>query len=314
MSTRELRLVLLGAPGLGGERLERWHDDVVDGARELGWATDFLRVRDVPAQDIERAAKGADMLLWLRTHSHNLIGDGYSMLRRIEAAGTATVGLHLDLYWGIPARERRVGNEPWWTAQHVFTADGGNQAKFTARGVNHHWCPPPFGSRFLGYGTADPTVRARAVFVGGYVRSIHGDHRAQLLAWGRRKWGKDFLHIGSNSRTRLYHRKLNNLYASVDVVLGDSAPAPHYWSDRVPRTLGRGGLFAYPRTPGLQEQGFTDDVMILYDRGRYAQIGEQLAGMDAAARRRMTDAAVTLVSERHLWRHRLAEIARTVLP
>jgi hypothetical protein len=309
----DVKLVLLGAPGIGGEAFERWHDDVVDGARELGWKVDFLRVRDCPADDIARAAKGADMLLWLRTHSHNLVGDGVAMLRRIEAAGTATVGLHMDLYWGIPARERRVGAEPWWTAQHVFTADGGNAAKFAERGVNHHWMPPPFGSRYLGRGTPDRTVRARAVFVGGYVRSIHGNHRAQLLSWAKKRWGSGFLHVGGHRHTRMYHRKLNNLYASVDVALGDSAPAPFYWSDRVPRTLGRGGLFAYPRTEGLAEHGFTDDVMVLYDRGQFGQISDRLAALDAPARKRMTDAAITLVSERHLWRHRLAEIARTAL-
>lgn len=313
MSSPDVKLLLLGAPGLGGEAFERWHDDVVDGARELRWKVDFLRVRDQPEDDIVRAAKGADLLLWLRTHSHNLHGDGVRMLRRVEAAGTVTAGLHMDLYWGIAARERRVGREPWWLAQHVFTADGANQGRFAERGVNHHWMPPPFGSRFLGYGTPDRTVRARAAFVGGYIRSIHGSHRAQLISWGKRRWGSAFLHVGGHRRTRMYHRKLNNLYASVDVVLGDSAPAPFYWSDRLPRTLGRGGLLAYPNTPGLAEHGFTDDVMILFDRGRFEQITDRLSGLDERARREMTDNALTLIGERHLWRHRLADIARTVL-
>lgn len=303
-----MKLLLLGAPGLGGEKLERWHDDAHDGAVALGWEVDFLRVRDVPAEDIIRAAKGADMLLWLRTHNHNLRGDGYAMLRRIEDTGTVTVGLHLDLYWGIRQREQRIGKEPWWTAQHVFTADGGAR-NWAGKGVNHHWCPPPFGSRYLGYGTPDPTVRARAVFIGSMIRSVHTGHRADLLAWARRQWGTRFLHAGSSQRNRIYHRKLNDLYASVDVVLGDSAPAPCYWSDRVPRTLGRGGLLAYPRTEGLAGQGFTDETMILYDRGRFSQITTRLRELSPAGRREMTDAAVNLVEARHLWRHRLSGIA-----
>ncbi|HEX6685760.1 MAG TPA: glycosyltransferase [Candidatus Limnocylindrales bacterium] len=306
-----MKLLLLGAPGLGGDKLERWHDDAHDGAVELGWEVDYLRVRDMPAEDIARAAKGADMLLWLRTHNHNVRGDGCAMLRRVEDAGTVTVGLHLDLYWGIRQREQRIGKEPWWTAQHVFTADGG-QRDWAGSGVNHRWCPPPFGSRFLGYGTPDPTVQHRAVFIGSMTRSVHTGHRADLLAWARRVWGWRFLHAGSSQRNRLYHLKLNHLYASVDVVLGDSAPAPFYWSDRVPRTLGRGGLLAYPRTEGLAEQGVTSEVAILYDRGEFDQITDQLADLSPARRREMTDAAIQLVRDRHLWRHRLADIAEVV--
>lgn len=307
-----MKLVILGAPDLerNDARMESWHIDVDQGARELGWDVDFQRVRDVPADDIVRAAKGADVLLWLRTHSHNPLNDR-TMLARIQDGGTVTVGLHLDLYWGIPPRERKIGNESWWKAQHVFTADGGDR-DWAGRGVNHHWCPPPFGSRHLGYGTADPTVTARAVFVGSCLRSIHGDHRFQLLAWARRTWGTRFLHVGRNGRTRLYHRKLNHLFASVDLVLGDSAPADRYWSDRVPRTLGRGGLLAHPRTPGLEEHGITEDVAILYDRGRFDQIRQRLRDLSPAQRRDMTDAGLELVRSRHLWRHRLAHIAEVV--
>lgn len=304
-----MRLLLLGAPRLGGDQFERWHDDVHQGAVELGWDVDYRRVRDQPAADLVNAAKGADMLLWLRTHNHNLTGDGYGMLRRVEDAGTVTVGLHLDLYWGVRTREQRIGKEPWWTCQHVFTADGGPRDWISKGVMRHHWCPPPFGSRYLGYGTPDPGVKARAVFVGGLVRSIHGQHRADLLDWARYRWGHRFLWVGRNQRTRMHHRKLNDLYASVNVVLGDSALAPRYWSDRVPRTLGRGGLLAYPRTDGMAEQGFTDDVMVLYDRGEFGQIAERLSGLSLAERRQMTDKAIQVVAERHLWRHRLTRIA-----
>jgi len=304
-----VRLILLGAPDLerNDGRMESWHVDVDQGARELGWDVEFMRVRDVPADDIVRAAKGADMLLWLRTHSHNPLDDR-SMLARIQDAGTVTCGLHLDLYWGIAQREKKIGNESWWKAQHVFTADGGDR-NWASRGVNHHWCPPPFGSRHLGYGKADPSVDARAVFVGSCLRSIHGDHRFRLIAWARRTWGSRFLHVGRNGHNRLYHQKLNHLYASVGLVLGDSAPAGRYWSDRIPRTLGRGGLLAYPRTPGLDEQGFTDDVMIRYDRGQFGQILDRYRELSPAERRAMTDAGLELVRSRHLWRHRLAWIA-----
>jgi len=46
---------------------------------------------------------------------------------------------------------------------------------------------------------------------------------------------------------------LNNVYASIKVVVGDHcfAGQPFYWSDRLPETCGRGGFLLYPRTEGL---------------------------------------------------------------
>jgi hypothetical protein len=309
----DLRAVIIGTAGTEGERIERWHDDVLAGARELGWAVEMLPPRGPSTEDFIRAAKGADLLLWLRTHNHNITGDGWSMLRRIEDMGVSTNGLHLDLYWGVPGRESRIGGEPWWSAQRVWTADGG-QRDWAGRGVNHHWCPPPFGTRHLGRGRFDQTLRCEAAFVGSTVRSIHGPHREHLIAWARRRWGPRFRHIGRMPRTRLFHHRLNDLYASSTVALGDSAEAPRYWSDRVPRTLGRGGLLAHSRTAGLVEQGFDDSVMITYDRGEFGQIADRLAQLDAAARREMTERAIELVRERHLWRHRLADIAGALVP
>lgn len=308
----EVSVLVLGAPDLAGAHYELWHDDVVAGCVDLGWRTDFIRIRDAPVDDVVRAAKGADVLLWLRTQSHNPRGDAVSMLRRIEQAGTVTVGMHMDLYWGIQARERRIGAEAWWSCQHVYTADGAAR-DWAGRGVNHHWCPPAFGSRFLGRGRRDATVEAEAVFVGFHQRAVHGHHRGRLIGWAKQRWGSRFLHVGSSRNTRLFHHKLNDLYASVPLVLGDSAPADRYWSDRVPRTLGRGGLLAYPVTAGLAEQGFDDTVLIPYEWGRFDQIVERLDALDQYARRGMTEAAIALVRDRHLWRHRLADIAQRVL-
>lgn len=308
-----MRLLLLGSPGTPGDPVERWHDDAYEGAQQLGWDVAFLRARDNTAQQIAAAAKGADMLLWMRTHDYNIQGgDGRDMLRRVEDLGVPTVGLHFDLYWGVPSRAQRVGREPWWSARHVFTADGAGRP-WTERGVNHHWMPPPFGTRYLGYGRKNRHVTKRAVFVGSNISGIHSAHRGQMIRWATRHWGHGFQHVGKSSRTRVYGRALNDLYASTEVVLGDSVLSPFYWSDRLPRTLGRGALLAYPHTEGLDEWGFTDEVMIRFPAGDFAHIPARLRSMSTAERHAMTDAAITLVRERHLWRHRMQHIAEVVL-
>lgn len=305
-----MRLILLGSPGRPGDPIERWHDDAYEGALQLGWDVQFLRARDNTSDEVVRAAKGSDMLLWMRTHDYNIRGeDGEVMLRRVEDLGVRTAGIHFDLYWGIRNRQARIGREAWWTAQHVFTSDGGPH---NWGAVNHHWCPSPFGTRYLGYGTPSTKYPYDAVFVGSIIRGIHSQQRSNLISWGRWKYGPRFRHIGRRMPDRMYGRDLNDLFASVQVVLGDSAPAPNYWSDRIVRTLGRGGLLAYPRTVGLDEQGFTDQVMIQFPGKNFPYIANRLAELSPKERRDMTDAAIALVESRHLWRHRLADIQRTV--
>ena len=66
-------------------------------------------------------------------------------------------------------------------------------------------------------------------------------------------------HYGANFRVHQGIREaaLNNLFATVRVIVGDScfAGATNYWSDRVPETIGRGGFLIFPETPGLSIPG-----------------------------------------------------------
>lgn len=306
-----MRVVVLGAPRAPSE--DCWKDDLAEGCALLGWQVVHLPARGIPVEDVVRACRGADLFIWARTHGHDPKGDAEAMLRRVEDAGTTTVGLHLDLYWTLPGREARVGNQPWWSCQHVFTADGGPDSakKFAERGVNHHWCPPPIGARWLGRAEPSPMHAANVVFVGGHVPSIHGQHRKQLIDWARRRYGHGFRWVGRAGNT-IVGAELSALYSSVRVAVGDSAPAPYYWSDRVPRTLGRGGLLAYPNTEGLDEQGLTAETMLRFDRFDFDHLGEQIDALTEAQRRELTDNALTVVSERHTWPVRLREIEGTV--
>jgi hypothetical protein len=301
-----VKLLLLGAPQLGGDC---WHDDIHTEAQSIGWSVDYLQIKGAPVGDVVRQAKGADLVLWARTHRHDPAGDAAAMLRRIEDAGTPTVGLHLDLYWGIPAREAQIGVHPWWTAQHIYTADGGSR-NWGGRRVNHRWCPPAFGTRFLG--RVAPAGRYRYVFTGSNIRGIHGDHRAGLLRWARARWRGQFGHYGAEL-PKIYRTDLSRVYSYAHCVMGDSAPAPRYWSNRVVHAMGRGAVLAHPHTDGLAEQGFTDDVMVLYRRHDFTDLGRRLVAMTPSQRWDMRERAVDLVRSRHLWRHRLEQMAREVL-
>ena len=301
---------MLGLPRPPGA--DSWKSDLVEGCAALGWTVVHLPARGIPVDHVERMCRGADLLIWARTHGHDPAGDAAAMLRRIEDRGTTTVGIHLDLYWTLPGREDRVGAQPWWTSQHVFTADGGHQDEFAARGVNHHWCPPPIGIRWLGRADPVPRLAANVVFVGGNIGSIHGWHRKQLLAWAKRRYGHGFRWVGRRGGTVVVGEDLSALYASARVAIGDSAPAAYYWSDRVPRTLGRAGLLAYPDTPGLDGQGLTADTMLRFERGDFETLGEQIDALTDQRRRELTGNALDVIAERHTWPVRLREIEAVV--
>jgi hypothetical protein len=74
--------------------------------------------------------------------------------------------------------------------------------------------------------------------------------------------------------------------------------------------LGRGGLLTHPRTDGMAGQGFDENVMILFDRHNFRDLGRQIEAVTPRRRRELTDNALTLVAERHMWTHRLEDVRR----
>ena len=72
-------------------------------------------------------------------------------------------------------------------------------------------------------------------------------------------------------------QELRDLYASVDVVVGDSCFAgsglANYWSDRIPETLGRGGFLLHPMVPGLEQHFSIGDHLGCWNAGDWDQLG-----------------------------------------
>lgn len=309
----ELKLYILGYPQ--EFRGNHWKRDIEEAAQGLGWSVTHRAAQAARTEEVLREAKDADLFLWLRTHRNDPHDDAYAMLRRIEDVGVPTVGMHMDLYWNIPQREGLVNlqQNPWWSCQRVYTADGGHAAEFAERGVNHFWMPPAMSDKDFGRAVVPPRsiYKKRYVFVGTNSRGIHGDHRSLLLAWCKKQYRGAFQAYGSHNK--VYGDNLSQLYSAARVVFGDSAPSDYYWSDRVPTTMGRGGVLAYPNTPGLEEQGYNDSNMILYDRYEFAELSGAIANMSDADFANMRESALAVTEERHMWRHRLLQIKKEVL-
>lgn len=111
----------------------------------------------------------------------------------------------------------------------------------------------------------------QVAFVGSWNLRAQGDgrwsgyhdewapHRRAMLDACRNRYGRDFECYPRAQRGGLRGQQLADLYATVPVLVGDSCLAPiedppaRYWSDRVPETLGRGGLLVHPDVEGLMD-------------------------------------------------------------
>ena len=202
-----------------------------------------------------------DLVLWTRTASEAAkVGTKiqWRMLAAAERAGKPTIGFHLDRWWGLN-REESVWTEPFFRCSTVITADGGHQEEFASVGVNHKWLSPAVSLAETEPGEVVPQYRNRLAFVGSWQPGYHVEwgHRRELVEWLKRTYPQDMKFWPRPGQPSIRGADLRNLYASVDVIIGDSClagNATHYWSDRIPETVGRGGFLIHPEVEGLSEQ------------------------------------------------------------
>lgn len=199
----------------------------------------------------------------------------WRMLAAAEQLGVPTVGFHLDRWWGL-SREATVWEEPFFRCQYVITADGGHQAEFKSVGVNHFWLPPAVSLPETELGTATEEYRSQIAFVGSWMPGYHAEwtHRPELIQWLIDNYPQIKFWPRAN-QPGIRGQALRNLYASTDVVIGDSclvgAPCC-YWSDRIPETIGRGGFLIHPYVEGLEEHYDPGKHIVTWDVGDWESL------------------------------------------
>ncbi len=252
---------------------------------ELAWTFNHLgfevlkfQENEVRTQEIFATMSQIESALLVYIHTHGWSTPGSfsveELIQKLRDAKIKTCSFHLDRYWGLnraDGREDRVGKHPFFKTDFVFTADGGNQEKFQARGVNHYWLPPAVVERDCYKGKFDPRFACDVAFVGQKTYHPEYPFRGELVNWLHHTYGLQFRHFPEGPAVR--GAQLNDLYASVKVVVGDScfAGAPYYWSDRIFETIGRGGFIIHPRTLGL-------DIPFLpvFEPGNLADLKEKI--------------------------------------
>lgn len=256
---------------------------------QLGWEVSCLQENRTSTDAIIEACKSAQLFQYTHTHGWNT-GGSFTLdetLNKIREMGIPSFSYHLDLYWGLgklDQRENRIGQHPSWKVDYFFSTDGGHEEQYKERGVNHIWLPPAVVAYACHKGTYTPVLATDIAFVGSVGYHPEYPFRTEMIRKLQEHYGTKF-----RTYTGCREEKLNSVYASVKVVVGDHcfAGLPKYWSDRLPETCGRGGFIIYPETEGMTIPTATykpqnvDDLIAKIDY-YLANENERLAIQDAA--------------------------------
>lgn len=228
-----------------------------------------------------------DFVLWTHTHgfaperTHKRQSRFLEALRRRDVP---TVGYHLDRWWDL-RRERQVFDEPFFRCTLVCTADGGNDERFAEAGVEHVWFPPGVSAAECEPGTYRPHLASEVAFVGSWQGGYHPEsaHRAELIEWLSDIYGDRCRFVPAPGEPAVRGEALRDLYASVKVLVGDSCLVgtgknEKYISDRIPETLGRGGLLVHPYVDGVTDGTLYEpgEHLLTWDAGDWSELRHQI--------------------------------------
>jgi len=201
-----------------------------------------------------------DFVLWAKLR----VGRPSEIIRICKENNIKTVCWIWDLYFGYQ-REHQIKNNNMFKADLVFTSDDGHEEDWKEHGIAH---------KCIRQGIYDeeavllPTEEKEhdVVFVGS--ENPLNEDRTKLFKDFDFKW------FGKKDTNEVRGMRLNELYTKTKIVIGDSVYSPHYWSNRVVETLGRGGFLIHQEVEGLKE---AYPHLVTYKRGDYKDLKEKIA-------------------------------------
>lgn len=295
--------------------------EIVKALWGLGHHVDRIQEADVGwAETIERCGD-ADVFLWVSTYSNAHRWPQNEARAAVDTLNKRlpTLAVHLDRFWGLHHnnRERQIHTEPWFRLGLVCTADGGHEEQWKAAGVNHRWMPPAVSVFDCGWGEPRDEYRSEVAFVGSWSGYGHPEwhHRHQLVKWLKRHYDGRLKLWPEAGQPSVRGEALQDLYASIDIAVGDSCMVGntgHYWSDRVPETIGRGAFLLHPATPGLDEC-FTDgEHLVTWPLGDWDALAEKIEWYleHPDDRKRIAASGRAHVMANHTYTRRMADLIR----
>lgn len=214
--------------------------------------------------EIMNALNGAELLLITGTWDDAIpLNDWLNIIHECAVRGIPTATLHLDTFWGTSRGGRKWWLAPMFHTAYIFTADGDYQEQWELLGKKHIWLPPAVRFDAAHFGNFRQEYACDVAFVGSNGVGYHEDvwnYRKELVDNLRemcKKNGWSFRNPGGDEPKIDRGGDMNDFYASAKVTVGDSLclskDKSHYWSDRVPEALGRGGRLIMPQIDAVSE-------------------------------------------------------------
>lgn len=263
---------------------------------------------------------GARVFWWTQTYGYALKWDQKEALEAVEELNkrVVTVSYHLDKWWGL-AREADLTPEyPFFRTRHVYTADGDHDERFMSIGVNHRWSPPAVYSPEAVPGTPQRRWNVDIAFL-GTVRGYHTEwnHRQELVQALSRRYRSHFRTFPRPGQHAFRGQALNDLLASVKVVVGDSLclGCEKYVSDRLYETIGRGGFMIFPNIKGLDDHYLDRTVVPTYEFGDFSGLFSMIDHYLRVPKERemLRELGGKWVRDNHTYEHRVQKILAEVI-
>jgi hypothetical protein len=245
-------------------------NEVRDAMQRLGIEVELFQegvgaAYELLIEDLRFGRAEYDFVLWTRTPTLSArvgLAIQWELLATARKANVPIVGLHLDRWWGL-ARQTEISIEAYFHIDLLATADGAHQAEWETAGVTHRWLPPAVSERWCQPGNHRDEYACEIAFVGSW-REYHHEwpHRKELLDWLSKTYGSRRFKVQPRTgKPAIRGLELNDVYWSAKVVVGDSCLTStvdgdvmhHYCSDRIPETLGRGGILIHPSVAGIDD-------------------------------------------------------------
>lgn len=191
-----------------------------------------------------------DLIMWAKLNID--FGIRNYLTTWIENSGIKTACYMPDLYWGLSRQWKAQRRDTHFKAQYILSPDGGHDEQWKEAKINHLLLRQGIPKDFAYIADYDPKFDFDIVFVGQL--NPEYPYRTKLIEWLRKEYAGKFKWFGKADSDEIRGHELNKLYASSKIIIGESVYSPHYWSNRIYETIGRGGFIIHPAVPGLDQE------------------------------------------------------------
>jgi hypothetical protein len=276
-----------------------------------------MQESEAKSEEILKYAIDSDLFIWIHTHGWRTPGK-YEMgqvLRTLADYKIPTMTYHLDLWFGLQ-RQKDLDNHPVYKyIGHFFTVDKKMADWFNQKtNVKGHYVPAGVYDKECIIKQVE--LKNDVIFVGSKKYHPEWKYRPKLIDWLSETYKDRFSHYGNGGLPSIRGIKLNKLYWSTKIVVGDTLcinfKYPDYWSDRVYETMGRGGFIIHPYISGMEREFEDKKHLVFYEYGNFNQLKELVDYYLEHDEERETirKAGHELVKSKYTYKHRWGQILK----